>query len=106
VPRSRQNPSRITYERGLSRFLDEARILAKFRHPHIVRVSRFVERHGTAYMIMDYEDGEPLSNYVQRGVSLPREPCYGTPGRCRRWLVDLGAYLGPIALLRSADGPQ
>lgn len=65
IPRSESD--REPYEHGLTRFLDEARTLARFRHPHIVRVTRFLEGHGTAYMIMDYEDGEPLSNYIERG---------------------------------------
>lgn len=55
------------YEHGLKRFLDEARVLAKFRHPNIVRVSRFLESNGTAYMIMDYEDGQPLSSLIGQG---------------------------------------
>ena len=48
------------YEYGLKRFLDEGRVLAKFREPSIVRVTQFLEANGTAYLVMDYEDGEPL----------------------------------------------
>lgn len=55
------------YDHGLKRFLDEARVLAKFRHPNIVRVTRFLESSGTAYMIMDYEDGQPLSSLIEQG---------------------------------------
>ncbi len=65
MPKS--EPDRESYVHGLTRFLDEARTLARFRHPNIVRVTRFLEDHGTAYMIMDYEDGEPLSSYIERG---------------------------------------
>jgi serine/threonine protein kinase len=54
------------YEYGLKRFLDEARILAKFKERSIVRVSRFLEQNGTAYLIMDYEDGESLAEYLQK----------------------------------------
>ncbi len=54
------------YEYGLKRFLDEARTLAKFREPNIVRVIRYLEAHGTAYFIMDYEDGESLSGRLKR----------------------------------------
>ena len=54
------------YDYGLQRFLEEARILAKFKERSIVRVSRFLESNGTAYLIMDYEDGESLAEYLQK----------------------------------------
>src|SRR5438132_169552 len=47
------------YKWGLDRFLQEARTLARFSHPNIVRVIRYFEANGTAYMVMDYERGEP-----------------------------------------------
>ncbi|NIS07145.1 MAG: protein kinase [Gammaproteobacteria bacterium] len=58
------------YEYGLKRFLDEGRVLAKFREPSIVRVTQFLEANGTAYLVMDYEDGEPLSAHLDRVVTL------------------------------------
>ncbi len=58
------------YEYGLKRFLDEARTLARFREPHIVRVIRYLEAHGTAYFVMDYEDGQPLSKRLKKAVTL------------------------------------
>ncbi|MBT4838483.1 MAG: protein kinase, partial [Methylococcales bacterium] len=54
------------YEFGLQKFLDEARVLAKFHVPNIVGVNRFLERNGTAYLIMDYEDGEVLFQHIKR----------------------------------------
>jgi len=54
------------YRWGLDRFIQEARTLAKFSHPHIVRVNRFFEANGTGYMVMDYEAGEPLRVWLQR----------------------------------------
>ncbi len=58
------------YEYGLQRFLEEARILAKFKERSIVRVSRFLECNGTAYLVMDYEDGESLAEYLQKSGVL------------------------------------
>ena len=63
APKSDQDQEVYSY--GLNRFLDEARILAKFKAPSIVRVSRFLEGNGTAYLIMDYEDGQPLNAYLK-----------------------------------------
>ncbi len=48
---------------GLDQFLVEARTLATFRHPNIVRVARFFEANRTAYMVMDYERGSPLLDW-------------------------------------------
>lgn len=58
------------YEYGMQRFMDEARILARFKNRNIVRVSRFMERNGTAYIVMDYEEGVPLSRYLMRCKKL------------------------------------
>jgi serine/threonine protein kinase len=58
------------YEYGLKRFLEEGRVLAKFREPSIVRVTQFLEANGTAYLVMDYEDGEALSSHLERVVTL------------------------------------
>ncbi|NIO42959.1 MAG: protein kinase, partial [Burkholderiales bacterium] len=52
------------YRWGLQEFLKEARALAKFKHNHIVRVLRFLEANGTAYMVMEYEQGESLATYL------------------------------------------
>ena len=49
------------YEWGLTRFLEEARILARFDHPNLVRVYRVFEAAGTAYMVTEYVEGETLA---------------------------------------------
>ncbi len=61
------------YEYGLRRFLDEARTLAKFREPHIVRVLRYLEAHGTAYFVMDYEEGESLGALLKKVRTLDED---------------------------------
>jgi serine/threonine protein kinase len=53
------------YETGLDRFLLEARTLAGFSHPNIVRVNRYFKANGTGYMVMDYEKGEPLKSWLE-----------------------------------------
>jgi len=55
------------YRWGLGRFLDEARTLARFRHPAIVRVASAFEANGTAYMVMELEHGSRLDDLLERG---------------------------------------
>lgn len=62
------------YEWGLGEFLKEAQALAKFKHPHIVRVLRFLEENNTAYMVMEYEEGESLLSYLKRHGGFLAEP--------------------------------
>lgn len=58
---SEQKPN---FEFGLEQFLSEARMIAKFDHPHIVRVRNFFRTYGTAYLVMDYYDGRSLGDYL------------------------------------------
>jgi len=64
VPKSEFDADSYTW--GLERFKEEARALARFKHPNIVRVSRLLEANGTAYMVMDFEPGLTLSQYLKR----------------------------------------
>jgi len=50
----------------VARFVKEARSLAQFRHPHIVRVLDVFQANQTAYMVMDFVKGETLSKKIQR----------------------------------------
>jgi serine/threonine protein kinase len=54
-----------SFKWGLSRFLDESRTLASFRHPNIVRVLRFFEANHTAYMVMEFVSGQPLGEWIR-----------------------------------------
>ncbi|MCE9641469.1 MAG: protein kinase [Betaproteobacteria bacterium] len=64
--------SEFNYKWGLDRFIQEARTLARFRHPNIVRVNRFFETNGTSYMVMDYEAGDSLQQNLLR-APMPDE---------------------------------
>ena len=57
---------RADYAWGLTRFLDEARTLARFDHPHVNTVHRHFEAHGTAYLVLEYVEGETLSAVLGR----------------------------------------
>ena len=71
VPQTSQAAS--DFQWGLERFLDEARTLARFQHPNIVRVHHFFEAHSTAYIAMDYVEGEDLSAYLTRKGTLSED---------------------------------
>lgn len=55
---------------GLDRFISEARTLAQFRHANIVRVLAVFEENNTAYMVMEYEQGEALHEVLTRRKTL------------------------------------
>ncbi len=56
-------------------FLDEARIAASIRHPHVVSVFDVGEEDGRYYIAMDYVSGDPFSILLDRtwgrGVTMP-----------------------------------
>ena len=61
------------YQWGLTRFLDEARILARLDHARIVRVYRVIEAWGTAYMVMEYVEGRNLEEVLGTEGPWPEE---------------------------------
>jgi len=63
---AKSDADREDFAWGLDRFLDEGRTLTHFRHPNLVRVSDCFEANNTAYIVMDYEDGKPLSFLLER----------------------------------------
>ena len=52
------------YNRSLSAFCREARILAGLNHPGIVKVYDIFQAAGTAYMVMEYVDGARLTEWL------------------------------------------
>jgi serine/threonine protein kinase len=60
-----------TFNWGKRRFLDESRTLASFRNPNIVRVMRFFEANGSAYMVMEFVEGAALSDWIKTRRPLP-----------------------------------
>jgi serine/threonine protein kinase len=58
------------YRAGLASFISEARTLAQLEHPSIVRVHNVFEANETAYLVMQYEDGEGLDRILKRKRTL------------------------------------
>ncbi|HEX2541917.1 MAG TPA: protein kinase [Caldimonas sp.] len=59
-----------TYAIGLRSFVNEARLLARFDHPSLVKVYRFWEDNATAYMVMPYLQGTTLRD-TRRAMAHP-----------------------------------
>lgn len=85
--RSKSDASLPRFAWGRTRFLDESRTLASFRHPNIVRVLRFFEANQTAYMVMEFVNGQALNHWIR-----PRRP-----------LADAAATALALALLDGID---
>ena len=59
---------------GMVKFIDEAKRLAKFQNePGIVRIYDSFEANNTAYIVMEYLDGETLTAYLDREGRVPVE---------------------------------
>ncbi len=62
-----------TFNAGLKSFINEARMLAQFDSPSLVKVHRFWEGNGTAYMVMPFYDGITLKQALKERRITPTE---------------------------------
>jgi serine/threonine protein kinase len=62
-----------TFQAGLRSFINEARLLAQFDHPSLVKVYRFWEGNGTAYMVMPLYLGVTLKEVLSARSCAPDE---------------------------------
>ena len=58
--------ARTSFAQARERFLGEARVLARFSHPGIVRVFEVFEEHNTAYLVMELLEGRTLSGLLRK----------------------------------------
>ena len=70
--------------KGLDSFVMEAQLLARFDHPALVKVFRFWEANGTAYMVMPFYEGRTLRDELRLRTEPPDE-------------ATLLGWLGPVA---------
>ncbi len=68
---------------ALDSFMNEAKTLAELSHPNVVQIHRLFQAHGTAYMVMDYVDGQSMKQWLK---GLPGPP---TEGQLRAILMPL-----------------
>jgi serine/threonine protein kinase len=71
-----------SFAAGLKSFINEAKLLAQFDHPALVKVHRFWEANGTAYMVMPLYSGPTLRQELsrRRDASVPIDEA---------WLLNL-----------------
>jgi serine/threonine protein kinase len=83
-----------TFALGLRSFVNEARLLARFDHPSLVKVHRFWEANGTAYMAMALYKGRTVRDVRLEMQTRPDEA----------WVRKiLEPLLGAIERLHSED---
>lgn len=62
------------FKDGMKKFVDEAKRLAKFKNePGIVKIFDSFEENSTAYIVMEFLDGETLKSYLDREGTLPED---------------------------------
>ena len=81
------------FRAGLKSFVNEARLLARFDHASLVKVYRFWEENGTAYMVMPFYEGPTLKAALAELGHVPGE------AELRAWLKPI---LNAVTLLHEA----
>ncbi len=81
------------FDAGRGAFLNEARLLAQFDHPGLVKVLHFWESHGTAYMVMPFYEGRTLKQLLDGGVQMSETQLRNV----------VGALLGALDTLHRAQ---
>jgi serine/threonine protein kinase len=91
---ARSQADEAPFQTGLKSFIDEARLLARFDHPSLVKVYRFWEANNTAYMAMPLYYGITLKEARRRMSGPPPEA----------WLRKvLWSVLQALQVLHDAD---
>jgi len=105
-----QSPAPIEYSKERAAFVQEARSLARFAHPHIVHVFAVWEENETAYLVTEFLDGRNLQDIVEaRGALSQNEAlqliapvCEATEAVHRGGLLH--SDIKPQNIIRCYDG--
>ncbi|MEH6502260.1 MAG: serine/threonine-protein kinase [Cycloclasticus sp.] len=66
--------SAILFQRGRALFMEEAKLLSTLKHPNIVRVLSFFLANDTAYLVMNFDYGTTLGNWLKKSDNLVDDP--------------------------------
>nr|MBQ6241269.1 serine/threonine protein kinase [Lachnospiraceae bacterium] len=73
-----EGDEKASFELGKQRFLEEARTLGQFRDdPNILSVFDYFEENGTAYIVMEYLEGEDLLSLIESRGRIPFDETFG-----------------------------
>ena len=106
----RSSAARADFDLGLARFMDIARAQLRIRHPNMAGAQKWFKANGTAYMVMDYVEGETLAALLERRQTLPEADLSGIVRRILQPLEelhDLGFLhqdIRPSSIVIQADG--
>jgi serine/threonine protein kinase len=64
----------ILFQRGRALFMEEAKLLSTLKHPNIVRVLSFFLANDTAYLVMNFDYGTTLGNWLKNPDNLVDDP--------------------------------
>ena len=95
------DPKTFTWARD--RFLQEGRVLVRCEHAYVVRVNDIFEANGTAYMVLGYEDGQSLKNWLD---GLQRPPTQAELDVLLAPLLDALEYVHGQGLLHRDIAPD
>jgi len=100
VPQPGLDPRMLAQLR--QQFQQEAQILARLHHPHLVRVGDFFEEGGNAYLVMDFVEGESLASHIRQRGALPEDQVVTWAGQ----LLDALAYCHSQGIIHRDVKPQ
>lgn len=89
------HPELIVNRTLAARFLAEARLIARIRHPHIVAVHAAGELDGHLFYVMDFHEGETLRQRLIREKQLPADLAASIAADISR-AVDAAATAGVV----------
>jgi serine/threonine protein kinase len=83
-------------------FEQEAAVLARLDHPHLVRVIDFFEERGNTYLVMGFVEGESLDSLIGREKALPESQVLAWANQ----LLDALAYCHSQGVIHRDIKPQ
>lgn len=101
-------------EENLERFKLEAQACLDLKHRNLINVHEFgVSKHGQPYMVMEYLEGEPLTDIIAQGcLDIPRfinlflQICDGLRFAHEKNVVHRDVKPSNIMVLRTAEGQE